>query len=40
MDDYVTKPIEPALLFAAIERHQSRFCQPSSTAGSRMSTAD
>jgi signal transduction histidine kinase/CheY-like chemotaxis protein len=28
MDDYVTKPIQPAQLFAAIERQQSRICQP------------
>jgi CheY-like chemotaxis protein len=30
MDDYVTKPIQPALLFAAIERQQRCVCQPPS----------
>jgi signal transduction histidine kinase/ligand-binding sensor domain-containing protein/ActR/RegA family two-component response regulator len=39
MDDYVTKPIQPALLFAAIERQHNRICQPPSNDDSRMSTA-
>jgi signal transduction histidine kinase/CheY-like chemotaxis protein/ligand-binding sensor domain-containing protein len=33
MDDYVTKPIQPAILFAAIERQHARMCQPPSSAG-------
>jgi len=32
MDDYITKPIQPALLFAAIERQQRRTCQLPSNA--------
>jgi CheY-like chemotaxis protein len=33
MDDYVTKPIQPAVLFAAIERQRNRFCQSQSRDG-------
>jgi signal transduction histidine kinase/ligand-binding sensor domain-containing protein/CheY-like chemotaxis protein len=39
MDDYVTKPIQPALLFAAIERQQNRICQSTSDDGSQVTTA-
>ncbi|MGA2040260.1 MAG: two-component regulator propeller domain-containing protein [Bryobacteraceae bacterium] len=40
MDDYVTKPIQPALLFAAIERQHCRIRQPPSNDSSRMTTVD
>ena len=40
MDDYVTKPIQPALLFAAIERQHSRICLSPSDDGSRITTVD
>ena len=40
MDDYVTKPIQPALLFAAIERQQIRICQSASSEGSKMPAID
>ncbi|MGO9229510.1 MAG: two-component regulator propeller domain-containing protein [Bryobacteraceae bacterium] len=39
MDDYITKPIQPALLFAAIERQQRRACQPLSIGESEVSNA-
>jgi len=35
MDDYVSKPIQPALLFAAIERQKSRTVVGRSPAGNR-----
>ena len=39
MDDYITKPIQPALLFAAIERQRNRASQQASTSHSPVSSA-
>jgi CheY-like chemotaxis protein len=38
MDDYITKPIQPALLFAAIERQRNRVFQQPPTSESPVSS--